>query len=57
MSQHEAEPSWITKLLFVILNYDLFGNQRNTKSRYGHKGSFLLPLYSFLKKSDLCQPE
>jgi hypothetical protein len=28
----------------------------NTKSRYWHKGSFLLPLYTFFK-SDLCQPE
>jgi len=56
ISQNEAEPSWITQLLFVILNYHLSGNHSNTKSRYCHKGSFLLPLYTFFK-SDLCQPE
>jgi hypothetical protein len=30
--QNEAEPSWITKLLFVIRNYHLSGNHSNTKS-------------------------
>jgi len=56
MSQDEAEPSWITKLLFVILNYHTSGNHSSTKSRYWHKGSFLLSLCPFFK-SDLCQPE
>ena len=56
ISQNEAEPSWITKLLFVIRDYHLPGNHSNTKSRYWHKGSVMLPWYTFFK-SDLCQPE
>jgi len=32
ISQNEAEPSWIAKLLFVIRNYHLSGNHSKTKS-------------------------
>jgi hypothetical protein len=37
ISPNEGEPSWITKLLFVIRNNHLYGNHSNTKKGTGIK--------------------
>ena len=45
VAQNEEEPSWITRLLFVILNYHLSGNHSTIATQTEGTGIKILSCY------------